>query len=139
MQFMLDTDICIYIIRQKPIHVVEKLRTYAISNICISSVTFAELEYGAAKSEYPDRNRDALLNFTSPLEIMPFDEYAAFFYGWIRSGLERRGMIIGAMDLMIAAHAMHLSCTLVSNNIREFQRVSGLKLENWISVSSEQA
>ena len=84
MRFMLDTNICIYIIKKKPIQVVETLRKFDFSDICISSVTFAELEFGAAKSAYPDRNRNALLNFTSPLEIIPFDEYAAFHYeNWV--------------------------------------------------------
>ena len=131
MRFMLDTNICIYLIKKKPIKVLSKLRRYAISDVCISSITLAELEYGVEKSSQPERNRDALNSFVAPLEIVPFDEVAASCYGEIRSELEKKGRMIGSMDLLIAAHAKALSFTLVSNNIREFRRIPKLILENW--------
>ena len=131
MRFMLDTNICIYLIKKKPIKVLSKLRRYAISDVCISSITLAELEYGVEKSSQPERNRDALNSFVAPLEIVPFDEVAASCYGGIRSELEKKGRTIGSMDLLIAAHAKALSFTLVSNNIREFRRIPKLILENW--------
>lgn len=121
MQFMLDTDICIYLIKKKPVQVLRKLKTLDISDLAISSVTMSELEYGVEKSSRPDQNRDALNNFITPLEIIPFDEKAASHYGQIRAYLERKGMIIGPMDMLIAAHVRSLSCTLVTNNTDEFK------------------
>ena len=95
--------------------------------------TIAELEYGAAKNQYPDRNHAALTQFLIPLEIVQFDENAASFYGNLRATLERSGQIIGAMDLLIAAHALSLNLTLVTNNTKEFNRVQNLTLENWVT------
>jgi tRNA(fMet)-specific endonuclease VapC len=131
MRFMLDTNICIYIIKKKPVDVLERFKTYSISDIAISSVTLAELEYGVAKSSTPQQNRTALAGFLAPLVIAPFDDRAAIHYGEIRSFLERKGKPIGAMDLLIASHARSLSTTLVTNNLREFKRIPGLRVENW--------
>ena len=133
MKYLLDTNTCIYIIKRKPQDVLAKFQTNASYDIGISSITVAELEYGAAKSQYPDRNRAALTQFLIPLEIVRFDEQAATIYGTIRATLERLGKIIGAMDLLIAAHALSLSLTLVTNNTKEFNRVQGLVLENWVT------
>ena len=108
MRFMLDTNICIYIIKKKPIKVINKLRMFSISDMGISSITLSELEYGIAKSSRPDQNRDALNNFLAPLEIIPYDDRAAFHYGEIRTYLERIGEPIGSMDMLIAAHARSL-------------------------------
>ena len=100
--------------------------------MAISSITVSELEYGAAKSSSPDQNRNALLAFLSPLEILPFDDQAAFHYGNIRSYLEKAGKIIGSMDMLIAAHTRSIPLILVTNNYREFSRVPDLRIENWV-------
>jgi len=132
MRFMLDTNICIYIIKRKPPQVLEKLRTLDIADVAISSITLAELEYGVAKSSLPEQNRDALSAFLVPLEIIPFDHRAAFHYGEIRTFLEDKGIVIGGMDVLIASHSMSLSVTLVTNNIRQFEEIPALHLENWV-------
>ena len=128
---MLDTNICIYLIKGKPMHVVDKLRTFEPGDVAVSSITVAELHYGVSKSTQPDRNREALAEFLLPLEVLPFDENASCHYGNIRSTLEKLGTVIGAMDLLIAAHARSLSLTLITNNLREFERVPGLRTDNW--------
>jgi tRNA(fMet)-specific endonuclease VapC len=132
MRFMLDTNICIYIIKKNPPQAAERVRALSPFEIGISSVTLAELEYGVAKSSRPERNKEALASFLAPLEIASFDDFAAIHYGEIRAHLEKSGLSIGAMDLMIASHARSLDVILVSNNPREFQRVPGLKIENWV-------
>jgi tRNA(fMet)-specific endonuclease VapC len=131
MQYLLDTNICIYLIKQKPPKVLERFSNLALSDIGISSITVAELEYGVYKSQQQEKNRSALMQFLIPLEIIEFDQAAATVYGKIRSDLESRGLVIGAMDMLIAAHALSLSVTLVSNNVREFSRIDNLSLENW--------
>jgi tRNA(fMet)-specific endonuclease VapC len=131
MRFMLDTDICIYIIKKHPAKVVQRFRALKPFEVGISAITLAELEFGAAKSSRPERNREALSGFLAPLEIAPFDDAAALHYGEVRAALEKEGSPIGSMDLMIASHARSLSVTLVTNNEREFRRVPGLKVENW--------
>lgn len=130
--YMLDTNICIYIIKRKPGQVIERLRQSQIPEIGISSITLSELEYGAAKSERPKQNKISLLEFLAPLEVIPYDDEAAQEYGKIRTYLELQGTSIGSMDMLIAAHAMSLDCTLVTNNEREFSRVPSLKIENWV-------
>ena len=132
MRYMLDTNICIYLIKRKPLSVLNKLRSIAISDVAISSITLAELEYGVAKSSRQTQNNDALQEFVAPLEIMYFDDGSACRYGEIRAYLEREGKVIGGMDMLIAGHASSLKYTLVSNNLREFERVPGLLLENWL-------
>jgi tRNA(fMet)-specific endonuclease VapC len=132
MRIMLDTNICIYIVNRRPPSVLERFRTFRIGDIGISTITLAELEYGAAKSEQPRKNREALEQFVSPLEVASFDQPATSAYGKIRTALEKRGRPIGAMDMLIAAHALSLGATLVTNNKREFERVLGLKVENWV-------
>jgi tRNA(fMet)-specific endonuclease VapC len=132
MRFMLDTNICIYIIRQKPFKVLERLTTLSFADIGISSVTLAELEYGVIKSSRPQQNRLALNGFLAPIEIAPFDARSAAHYGELRCFLEKKGKVIGAMDMLIAAHASSLSVTLVTNNICEFKRIPDLQIENWI-------
>ncbi|MFE4108359.1 type II toxin-antitoxin system tRNA(fMet)-specific endonuclease VapC [Almyronema epifaneia] len=131
MQYLLDTNICIYLIKQKPPKVLARFNTLALSDIGISSITVAELEYGVCKSQQHEKNRSALMQFLIPLEIVEFDQAAATLYGSIRSDLESRGLVIGAMDMLIAAHALSLGVTLVSNNVREFSRIDNLSLENW--------
>jgi tRNA(fMet)-specific endonuclease VapC len=132
MKYILDTNICIYIIKKKPISVLHRLAKIKINDAGISSITLSELEYGAAKSSNPDRNRVALIEFASLLEIYNYDAGAAREYGIIRADLEKRGKIIGAMDMLIAAQAKSLNLILVTNNEKEFNRVLGLKIENWV-------
>jgi tRNA(fMet)-specific endonuclease VapC len=131
MKFMLDTDICIYLIKKKPKKVIDRLLRHDVSDVCMSSITLSELEFGVAKSGQPQRNKLALLEFAAPLEVMPYDDDAAKEYGYIRAHLEKRGRPLGALDTLIAAHARALGVTLVSNNQREFKRVPGLKTVNW--------
>ena len=134
MNYMLDTNICIYIIKKKPVSVLSKFREFDVGDICISSITFAELQYGIQKSEYQRRNRVALAGFIVPIEILPFSERAAEKYGKIRVELERQGNTIGAYDLLIGAQALAASLTLVTNNLREFERIPGLTCENWVAT-----
>lgn len=128
---LLDTNICIYIINVKPPEVLARFHRYSLGEIGLSSVVAAELAYGVAKSG-SSRNRQALEMFLAPLELVPFDDRAVWAYGRLRADLERRGQSIGAMDTMIAAHALSLNALLVTNNTREFSRVAGLHLENWV-------
>jgi tRNA(fMet)-specific endonuclease VapC len=132
MKLMLDTDICIYLIKQHPPSALEQFLTHPVGDIGISSITVAELEYGVSKSLHATKNRTALAQFLSPLEVASFDREAAAAYGRLRATLERKGMPIGSMDLLIAAHALSLAVRLVTNNAREFRRVPGLRVENWI-------
>lgn len=131
MKYMLDTNICIYAIKNRPPQVLRRFRENLERGLCISSVTLAELRYGAEKSAYPEKNASALLQFVSILEVLPFDESAAAEYGKIRAVLERQGTPIGPLDTLIAAHAKAANMTLVTNNTREFMRVPDLLLENW--------
>lgn len=129
--YMLDTNICIYIINQKPQQVFERFKTLEYGKLCISSITAAELAFGVEKSGSL-RNKQALEKFLSPLEILPFSQDCIWQYGKIRNELQKQGQIIGAMDLLIAAHACAMGCVLVTNNLKEFERVQGLALENWV-------
>ena len=129
-RFMLDTNICIYVINKKPSIVLERFRQEAPGSIALSSISAAELAYGVSKSN-SDRNREALALFLAPLTLLPFDDSVIWHYGLIRSRLEKQGTPIGPMDTMIAAHALSKGLTLVTNNVREFERVPDLRLENW--------
>ena len=131
MRFLLDTNMCIYIINRKPAEVIQRFRRVPLGDIGISSITAAELAFGVTKSGSA-RNRNALEKFLAPLEIMAFGADAIWRYGQLRTGLERAGTPVGALDTLIAAHALSLDVTLVSNNLREFQRIDGLRCENWV-------
>lgn len=131
MKLLLDTNICIYIIKRRPAAVLERFLEYEIGDIGISSITLSELRYGVVKSEHREKNAKALDEFTTPLEIIPFDEDAALAYGEIRATLEKAGMVIGSMDMLTAAQAVALKIPLVTNNTREFQRVRGLEILDW--------
>ena len=131
MIFMLDTNIIVYAKNKRPESVLKKLMEYRPEDMCVSAVTLAELEFGACKSSRPEQNRLALLTFLSRIPVVPFDADAAREYGDIRAGLTKKGTVIGANDLLIAAHARSLNLTLVTNNTREFERVEGLRVENW--------
>lgn len=132
MKYVLDTDTCIYIINKKPENVVERFQKIKIGNIAITSVTLAELMHGVHKSQHPQKNRTALEGFILPLEILHFDEAAADCYGKIRAYLEKKGLPIGPLDLLIAAQTLSYDATLVTNNKKEFSRIPKLKIENWI-------
>ena len=131
MIYMLDTNICIYAIKNKPPKVFAELQKHDPSEICISSVTYAELVYGVEKSAAVDKNRLALALLLADISILGFDAEAADEYGAIRAHLERNGSPIGPLDMMIAGHARSRGCTLVTNNVREFERVPDLLIENW--------
>ena len=131
--YMLDTNICIYIIKQKPENVIARFRQLPIASVAISSITLSELEYGVMKSSKPEQNQIALSQFVAPLEILPFGDDAAQYYGRLRAFLEKQGTPIGSLDMLIAAHALSVNCTLVTNNEKEFSRVPDLYIENWIS------
>lgn len=130
-RYLLDTNICVYVIRKRPARVIRKLQRKQVSEIGISSITLSELEYGVAKSVKPKQNKLALTEFLVPIEVLPFDDRAALQYGPLRAHLERQGTSVGSLDLLIAAHALSLECVLVTNNESEFKRIPGLKVENW--------
>lgn len=130
---LLDTNICIYIINARPAAVLQRFRQYRMGDIGLCSVVAAELAYGVAKSGSL-RNRQALEMFLAPLTVLPFDEAALWVYGDLRAELERQGTPIGALDTMIAAHALSQQSSLVTNNTAEFARVPGLQLDNWVQT-----
>ena len=129
---LLDTNTCIYIINAKPAAVLARFQQYRLGDIGLCSVVAAELAFGVAKSGSL-RNRQALEIFLAPLSILPFDDAALWTYGDLRTDLERRGTPIGALDTMIAAHALSQHAMLVTNNTREFAKVPGLQLDNWVA------
>ena len=131
---LLDTNIGIYIINAKPPAVLARFRQYRMGDIGLCSVVAAELAFGVAKSESA-RNRQALQMFLAPLTIMPFDAAAVWIYGDLRADLERRGTPIGSLDTMIAAHALSQQAQLVTHNTREFAKVPGLQLDNWVAAA----
>jgi tRNA(fMet)-specific endonuclease VapC len=136
MNYLLDTNICIYIIKKKPPAVLKQVQSKQPADIAISTITLAELEYGVARSRYPDRNRVALLEFLFPFEILDFDPRASIEYGRIRALLESKGKPIGPMDLLLAAQAKSQSLIVVTNNEKEFKSVEGLRVENWTRTSA---
>lgn len=130
-KFLLDTNICIYLIKNRPHEILETFRKYKPKDIAISSITVFELEYGIQKSQYPEQSKKALSKFLSPLNMVMFDEAAASVSAIIRAELEKKGTPIGPFDLLIAGIARSMDITLVTNNIKEFNRVKKLKLANW--------
>ena len=130
MQYLLDTNICIYVINQRPAAVLGKFLAHEEEGLAISAITASELYWGVRKSG-SKRNLAALEKFLAPLVVMDYDLAAARAYGELRAALERRGVPIGPLDMQIAAHALALDLVLVSNNLREFKRVPGLKFDNW--------
>ncbi len=132
MRFMLDTDTCIALIKRKPAPVLRRLSALAPGEAGISAVTLAELRYGVEKSAARDRNDRALDAFVLPLEVAAFDEAAAAAYGAVRSALEKAGTPVGPLDTQIGAHALSLGAALVTHNVREFRRVPGLTVVDWL-------
>jgi tRNA(fMet)-specific endonuclease VapC len=134
--FLLDTNICIYIINKRSQKVVEIFETMEPREIKLSSITLAELEYGASKSQHREKNRRALLSFVSPFEVIPFDGKDAELFGLIRAHLESQGKTIGPYDMQIAAQAVNRNYTLITNNVGEFKRIPALKVENWLDAQN---
>ena len=134
MKYLLDTNICIYLIKRRHEGILDHLKRCEPGDIGLSSVTVSELEYGVQKSSRPKENRLALAQFLAPLELLAYDTKAAARYGEIRFTLEQQGKPIGAMDLLIAAHALSRHLTLVTNNEREFRRITSLKVVNWVTA-----
>jgi tRNA(fMet)-specific endonuclease VapC len=132
MTWILDTCTLIHLIRKQDIFLIEEFRGRPADEILVSSITVAEMEFGAAKSGRPEQNREALYQFLSPLTLVPFDQKASGEYGIIRAFLEKQGTPIGPMDTLIAAHAKSLGAIIVTDNLREFERIPGLSVENWI-------
>lgn len=131
LRYLLDTSFCIALIRRVSRRAEEKLVEHAAPEVAVSALTVAELEYGVARSREPERNRAKLDGFLQPLQILAFDDAAAVAYGPVRAGLERRGRMIGPIDTLLAAQALSLDLTMVTNNTGEFERVEGLRVEDW--------
>jgi tRNA(fMet)-specific endonuclease VapC len=132
MRYLLDTNICIYLIKKRPPEVLERFRQHSPQDVAISAITLFELEYGVEKSQYPQRSKNALAKFLLPLKIIDLDRFSAIEAAIIRAQLEKKGMPIGPYDLLIAGLARSQEMTLVTNNIKEFERVVNLRLENWV-------
>ena len=137
--YLLDTNICIYIIKKNPVDVLNILKTKLKRDICISSITVAELEYGVTKSKYPERNKVSLIEFLTIFNILNFDSKDAVEFGIIKTELKKSGKIIGPMDLLISSQAKSKKLILVTNNVREFERINGLKIENWVKNNNANA
>lgn len=135
MKYLLDTNICITLIRQKPQALLKRLISHEPGEVGISSITLAELFHGVEKSAQPVQNKAALEQFLLPIVLSDFDLNAALAYGKIRAELERSGQLIGSMDMLIAAHAISLDAIIVTSNVQEFRRVKGLIVEDWVSKS----
>lgn len=133
MRVLLDTNICIYIIKNKPPEVRARFEKYDLGDIGVSTITIAELEYGVKKSQQPGKNAQALEAFLLPLEFLHFDDKSAISYGSLRAFLEREGKTIGSMDMLIAAQAIAHNLLLVTHNLKEFDRIPDLKCESWVS------
>lgn len=134
MKYFLDTNICVYALHSNPPEVVARLRAVSPDDVAVSAITAAELRCGAAKSQHAKKNHRVLDVFLGQLTIVPFDDAAALVYGEIRATLEKRGKPIGDLDLLIAASALSRRATLVTNNLREFQRVPRLVCQNWAAT-----
>lgn len=132
-RYLLDTNIVIYTIKRRPPEVAKHFAALEAGALCLSSISLAELLFGAAKSQFRTKSLAAIGAIAETLEVLPFDDAAARAYGPLRAELERQGRPIGALDTLIAAHALALDATLVTHNTAEFQRVPGLRLEDWVS------
>ena len=130
--YLLDTNICIYIINRNPRTVVERIKQLKPSQVKLSAISIGELEYGVSKSKNREQNRNALVDFVSGFDILPFDDNDAEVFGLIRAELERKGQVIGSYDMQIAAQAISNKLVLVTNNTDEFERIKELKMDNWV-------
>ena len=132
MKYLIDTNICIYIMNNRPIDVIKRFKKVNMGEIGVSTVTISELQYGVSKSQHRKKNQTRLNEFIAPLIILPYDSNAAKTYGDIRYNLEKTGQPIGPLDLLIAAHAMSHGLIIVTNNDKEFSRIKDLRVENWV-------
>ena len=130
--YLLDTNICIYIINNRPKQVVDHIKKLKVHQIKLSAISLAELEYGVSKSKSREKNRRALVDFVTAFDIVDFNDTDAEVFGIIRADLERKGQVIGAYDMQIAAQAITRDLILVTNNTAEFVRIPNIKLENWV-------
>jgi len=130
--YLLDTNICIYAIKKKPFNVLKQIKIKSKLGIYISALTVAELEYGIENSIKVEENRISLLKYLSLFNILPFDDKDAIPYGKLKSKLRKEGRIIGPIDMLLAAQALSKDLIFVTNNIKEFERIENLKLENWV-------
>jgi len=130
--YLLDSNICIYIINNRPKQVVDHIKKLKVHQVKLSAISLAELEYGISKSKAREKNRQALIDFATPFDIIEFNDEDAEVFGIIRADLEKRGLVIGPYDMQIAAQAITRNLTLVTNNTAEFARIPNLKLENWV-------
>ena len=133
MRILLDTNMCIYVINRRPPDVLERFNDHVVGDVVVSSITVAELRYGVYKSQRPVQNQQALSQFLLPLVIADFDDAAAEAYGRVRAYLKTQGTPLGPLDTLIAAHALSLDLTLVTNYDKKFVRVPDLRLQNWVS------
>ena len=131
MRYLLDTNICIYLIKKKPPQVFDQFARHPVGDIGISAITYSELAFGVANSQHREQNEFALQEFVAPLEIVDYPSGAASVYGQIRAELKKSGHLLGPLDMLIAAHALHLGVVLVTNNAAEFSQVPHLRIENW--------
>lgn len=129
--YLLDSNICIYIIKEQPPQVLNKLRQFSVQEIKLSTISICELAFGAEKSG-SIKNKLALEKFITPFNIEPFDQACIWHYAKLRQQLQSSGQVIGSLDMLIAAHAIALNATLVTNNVKEFKRIPNLNIENWI-------
>ncbi len=136
MKYLIDTNICIYIMNHHPPEVLQKFKSVGVGEMGISSITVSELHYGACKSIHIKENIHRLDEFLCPFEIIPYDEDASKCYGKIRSQLEKKGKVIGPLDMLIAAHALSKKLILISNNIKEFNRIKSLNVQNWVNKTN---
>lgn len=134
MLHLLDTDTVIYILKRRPPDVAAHFERCSPEEVAISALSIAELMYGAEKSQHPVKARRAVERIANSLPVLPFDEGAARVYGKVRSHLEKLGTPIGALDALVGAHALSARATLVTNNVREFERIPGLRVENWTTA-----
>lgn len=133
MLYLLDTNICIYLIKKRPVEALEQFNRHSPQDVAISTITLFELEYGVQKSQHTQRSQNALTKFLLPLNLVDIDRFAAIQAAAIRVELNKKGMPIGPYDLLIAGLALSQNMVLVTNNTREFERIDGLRIENWVS------
>lgn len=133
MKYLLDTNICIYLINRNNERLIKRIERELTKDLAISVITLAELEYGVHNSKHVERNQAALINFLAPISILSFETEDAEQFGQIKSELKRRGRLISDLDILIAAQVMTRKLTLISNNIREFNRIPQLRVENWVT------
>lgn len=133
MKYLIDTNICIYLMNHHPPEVLARFRNMGVGKIALSSITVSELYYGAWKSKAIQQNIRRIEEFVYPFDVLAYDEDAAKEYGKIRSSLEEQGQVIGPLDMLIAAHALSRNLILITNNTKEFERVKSLQIENWVS------